>query len=339
MFDRERKAWSYALDRINGMNITDNVVEFMAAKTLKLPEETQRVLKLAACFGNQFDLDVLVTINERSESETEKELQPALAEGLTLPHSGFGFKFAHDRIQQAVYSLIPEGDRNANHFKIGRLLLHGVDESEPDEHLFDIVNQLNWGVKLLEDDKQRRELCELNLKAGIKAKESSAFKVAYDYFVAGIELLGEDPWKNQYQSTLQLHALAGETAYLNGDFDRMNEMIGLVIDKAENLLEKVKSYEIRILAFKAENKLIDAINTGLDLLGQLGKKFPKKPSMPHVMGALVKSKIQLRGKSNEDLAVLPAMTDPEKIAAMRIIADIASSSYWATPTLFPLLIF
>ena len=33
------------------------------------------------------------------------------------------------------------------------------------------------------------------------------------------------------------------------------------------------------------------------------------------------------------------MTDETKMAAMRIMADIASSSYWATPTLFPLVIF
>jgi predicted ATPase len=119
----------------------------------------------------------------------------------------------------------------------------------------------------------------------------------------------------------------------------MDKMIREVIEKAENLLEKVKSYEIRILAFKAENKLLEAIKAGLELLEQLGEKFPKKPNMAHVMTSLLASKIRLRGKDNDTLANLPPMADENKIAAMRIMAGIASSSYWATPTLFPLIIF
>lgn len=338
-FDRDKRQWVYELNKIREKNITDNVVELLAGNTLKLPAETQRVLKLAACFGNQFELDTLVTINEKDELETQKDLKPALAEGLLLPRGEFGFKFSHDRIQQAVYSLIEEKDRDKTHFRIGKLLLKNANKNELEESLFDVVNQLNWGVSLVTDEAEKLELCALNLRAGKKAKESSAFKAAYDYLMNGIDLLPRDPWNTNYDLTIQLHALAGETAYLNGDFDRMNEMISIVLSKAKKLLEKVKSYEIRILAFKAENKLLEAIKTGLELLEQLGETFPKKPTLVHVMAALAKSKIQLHGKNNDHLASLPAMTDENKIAAMRIMADIASSSYWATPTLFPLIIF
>ncbi|MGB0848438.1 MAG: adenylate/guanylate cyclase domain-containing protein, partial [Thiolinea sp.] len=112
-----------------------------------------------------------------------------------------------------------------------------------------------------------------------------------------------------------------------------------VLNNANDLLEKVVPYEIRILAFKAQNRLLDAINTGLDVLGQLGEDFPRKATMGHVMLDLLDTKRQLRGKDIAILSALPDMSDPQKIAAMRIIADIASSSYWATPALFPLLIF
>ncbi len=338
-FDRDKKTWEYDLRQIKEKNITENVVELMAGKVTKLPEATQGILQVAACFGNQFDSETLQLIHEKGIEQTLIDLEPALIEGLVLPKGDYGFKFAHDRIQQAVYSLIKETERDVIHLKIGKLLLENTSEEKLDSRLFDIVNQLNRGVKLIDNPSERENLCKLNLRAGIKAKESSAFKTAHNYLVIGIDLLGENPWTNQYQLCLDLYALAGETAYFNGDFTTMDKMIGQVIDKATNLLEKVKSYEIKILAFKAQNKLLEAIKAGLELLEQLGEKFPKKPNMAHVMSALIASKIRLRGKDNDALANLPPMADDNKIAAMRIMAGIASSSYWATPTLFPLIIF
>lgn len=338
-FDRSKRSWEFDLELIKEKNITDNVVELMAGRFLKLPASSQNVLKKAACFGNQFDIETLMMIHEANQEQTTKDLESALAEGLILPKGDQGFKFAHDRIQQAVYGEIDESDKDEIHLKIGEQLLNNISEDQIHIHLFDIVNQLNRGVRLIDDAQKKEQLCNLNLKAGIKAKESSAYKTAYDYFVNGINLLRDNHWNDQYDLSLQLHAFAGETAYLNGDFQNMDLMITEVLHNATNLLEKVKSYEIRVLAFKAENKLLEAIKTGLEVLEQLGEKFPAKPTMAHVMGALVKSKIQLRGKGNDTLANLPAMSNEMKIAAMRIMADIASSSYWATPTLFPLIIF
>ncbi len=337
-FDYDAKRWNYDLKKIREKNITDNVVELIAGKAKKLPKEAQKVLMLASCIGNVFELDMLAIIDEKDIASTQNDLQIALAEGLILP-SGDKYKFAHDRIQQAVYSLIEEDQKNFLHLKIGRLLLNNLEESKVDDHLFDIVNQLNWGINLLGESGERKHLSELNLRAGYKAKESSAFKVSYEYLETGISLLTDQAWKTDYETALNLYTLAAETAYLNGSFDQMNVHIDTVLQNTTDLLDTVKVYEIRILSFKAENKLIDAINTGLELLARLGEKFPKKPQLPHVMAQLIKTKISLRGKSVSDLENLPTMENKQKIAAMRIIADIASCSYWATPNLFPLVIF
>ncbi|MDX5340150.1 MAG: AAA family ATPase [Cyclobacteriaceae bacterium] len=338
-FDWQVLQWTYDLVRIKEENITDNVVELMATRIQKIPASTLKVLQLAACFGNKFELKTLTLIYGEDEHACHEALKPALLEGLILPRGEESYKFTHDRIQQAVYSLIPLQERDLTHLRIGRQFIQSASPEYLEEYLFDITNQLNRGISLVTDPKEREALCKLNLRAGKKAKESSAFPLAFDYLATGISLLPDHAWDADYPLTLQLYALAGETSYLNGDFVKMNEMISLVLENARDLLDKVKSYEIRILAFKAENKLIEAIHTGLEFLRQLGEHFPAKPNMLHVMLALVKSKLELRGKDNTALANLPVMTDEKKIAAMRIMADIASSSYWATPTLFPLIIF
>ncbi len=337
-FNHDTHEWEYSLATIEQKNITDNVVELMAGKANRLPTDSLDVLKLASCIGSSFDKEILSIILKKEESDIIELLQIPLEEGFILPLEE-NYKFAHDRIQQAIYSLIPDNKKDELHLQIGQLLLEEIDEEKKEKYLFDITNHLNAGINLIHDKKERLKLCKLNLQSGIKAKETSAFTLSFEYLKSGIELLENDAWKNDYDTTLKLYALAGEIAYLNGDFKKMNDNIKIVLDNATNLLDKVKSYEIRILAYKAENKLLDSINTALEFLEQVGEKFPKNPKMHHVMADLVKTKLKLRGKDNEYLSNLPMMTDENKIAAMRIIADIASSSYWATPTLFPLLMF
>ena len=337
-FVQEEKRWRWDLDRIRELNITDNVVELMAGIIRRLPPITQEALKLAACIGNSFDLGTLAIISERNIDDVRTSLHEALADGLLTP-IGEALKFSHDRIQQAVYSLIPESERQQVHLTIGKLLLQSISEDTEYERLFDIVNHWNSGRDMIAEPVDKLRLAALNLRAGIKAKQSSAFRPAYQYLDTGIQLLPMDHWRDHYELSRDLFTEAAETAYLNGDFKNMDDKINAVLENARELLEKVVPYEIRILAFKAENRLIDAIHTGIEVLRQLGEAFPAKPSMAHVMVDLVKTRARLSRVDIPQIAALQDMTDPRKIAAMRIIADIASSSYWATPALFPLLIF
>ena len=337
-FVPEEKCWRWELEGIWELNITDNVVELMAGKIRRLPAKTQDALKLAACIGNSFDLETLSIISERGVDDVRTALHDALADGFLTP-VGESLKFSHDRIQQAVYSLIPESERQRVHLTIGKLLLQNTSPETMYERLFDIVNQWNSGRDIIDNPADRLRLAELNLRAGVKAKQSSAFRPAYQYLDTGIQLLPRDHWRDHYELSRDLFTQAAETAYLNGDFQNMDDRINVVLENARELLEKVVPYEIRILALKAENRLIDAINTGIEVLRQLGEAFPAKPTMVHVMVDLVKTRARLIGVDVLQIADLPDMTDPRKVAAMRIIADIASSSYWATPALFPLLIF
>ncbi|MCZ6679505.1 MAG: AAA family ATPase [Candidatus Poribacteria bacterium] len=346
-------SWQWDIDQIEKQEITDNVVELMAAKLRKSNPETQHVLQLAACIGGRFELEMLAVVYEKSPHETANALWPAMQEGLIQPQGdaykliaveanaveSVSYRFLHDRVQQAAYSLISEAERKAVHLKIGRLLLKNTAENELEERIFDIVNPLNLGVEHIVDQKERYELAHLNLIAGMKAKASAAYQPAYSYLKFGVGLLAEESWQTQYDLALPLYVQAAEAAYLNTDFEQMEQLAEVVVAQAKTLLDKVKVYEVKIQACITQDKPLDAIKTAREILERLGIKFPKKPNKWHILLALLHTKFTLVGKRIEDLANLPEMTDPIQLATLRILSKIGSAAYIAVPELMPLTIF
>src|SRR4029077_15513675 len=93
-------------------------------------------------------------------------LKVCLGAGLLCQLDSASYKFSHDRVQQAVYSLIPARDRAGVHLEIGRLLLASVPEAEREARIFDITNQLNGGRTVITTREAQIELAKLNLQAG-----------------------------------------------------------------------------------------------------------------------------------------------------------------------------
>ena len=355
-FDFGSGGWGWDLDRIQGREITNNVVELMADKVEKLPPETQEALKLAACIGNQFDLTTLAVVSEKSPAETAADLWSGMVEGLVLPLSDayklveldipdladgleVQYKFSHDRIQQAVYSLIPGEVRQAFHRRVGRLLLRNTPEEEREERIFDIVNQLNQSIELIEDQGERDELARLNLIAGKKAKASAAYEPAFNYLQVGMGLVGEDGWQRKYDLTLELYKEAAEAANLNADFEQMERLTEVVLRRARTLLDKVKVYEVQIQAHLAQNRMAEGVKAGLGVLKQLGVRLPQKPNNWHILLGLLRTKLALVGKRVEGLSDLPGITDPYKLAAGHVMSSLLGVFYMGSPGLFPLAAF
>ncbi|MEO0459034.1 MAG: serine/threonine-protein kinase PknK, partial [Cyanobacteria bacterium P01_A01_bin.114] len=249
------RGWQCDIAQVRALAASGNVVEFMAARLQRLSPQTQTILKLAACIGNQFDLATLAIVYEKDPTETATDLWQALQEGLILPQSEVYkfyltpvthhslpttsplYKFLHDRVQQAAYTLIPEAEKQSTHLTIGRLLLENTAQMELEEHIFEIVNQLNMGAALITDRVERETLAQLNLNAGRKAKLSTAYAAAVNYFAAG--LTGVEGWQRQYLLTLALHEEAAEAAYLNGDFEPMSQWLDAIFENAATLLDSV----------------------------------------------------------------------------------------------------
>ncbi|KAB8319209.1 AAA family ATPase [Tolypothrix campylonemoides VB511288] len=358
----------YDLAKVKALALTDDVVYFMAIQIEKLPKPTQEVLKLAACIGNSFDLKTLSIVHQKSVVDTAANLWKALAEGLVLQdfdnynlfvnkNSSSGaissqkpkknptsnsklpqYKFVHDRVQQAAYSLIPEFQKQSIHLKIGRLLLSKTPVEERKEKIFDLVNQFNIAVELITNQSERDELATMNLVAGCRALASTAYATAAKYLTTGIQFLSCDSWETNYNLTLALYEKAAEAAYLAGDFEQTEQLAKVVLATAKTLLEKVKVYEVRIETYKAQSRGVEAITTGLQVLKLLGIKFPEQPSQEDIDIALQETQRDLAGREIEDLLDLPNMTEPTKLAAMNILWRLLPITFMSHPLLFTLVV-
>jgi predicted ATPase len=187
-FDRRKVAWRWDIDRICAKQITDNVVDLMVGKLNRLPEAPREALKQLSCLGNRTETGVLMMVQGASEEEIHSGLRQAVREGFVF-YRGGSYRFVHDRVQEAAYSLIPEEMRAEVHLRIGRLLMSMMPLDELAESIFDIVNQLNRGIALISDRNEKQRVAELNLRAGKKAKASTAYAAACAYLSIGTALL------------------------------------------------------------------------------------------------------------------------------------------------------
>jgi PAS domain S-box-containing protein len=354
-FDFSHGSWHWDLVRIKERNITNNVVDLMASKVQSLEGQTQQVLKLAACIGNQFNLQTLALVYEKSPQVTASALWTAIAEGLILPLSDtyklidldvqglaeaitIEYKFAHDRIQQAAYSLIPKAEKQIVHWQVGQLMLQDTPPEMKERKIFEIINQLNSGIQLAEQQTKRDELLSLNMLAGKKAKASAAYQTGLNYLQIGLNLLRKDSWQNQYDLTLELHVEAAEAAYLSANYEQMEIFTSAVLQHAKSTLDLVKAYEVRLRAYASQNNHPEAIKIGLQALALLDIIFPEYPSQSDVMVNMAETKSLWAEKDIMDLANLPEISDPRHLAITRVSHYLIHPTYVSSPNLFILVV-
>ncbi len=350
-FNISERYWQCDIAKVKALALTDDVVEFMAIQLQKLPVNTQEVLKLAACIGNQFDLATLAIVSEKSQAETAVDLWKTLQEGLVIPITevykffqdsesvevtqasdlSVPYRFLHDRVQQAAYFLIPEDRKQSTHLKIGQLLLKNTPQAELENTIFDIVNHLNLGAELLSDPKEKVELAELNLVAGKKAKNSNAYKAAIAHFTSAMELL-DCSWQENYKLKFELHKQRGECEYLTGGFEQAESLLTIALNNGQSKLDLGEIYAIYMALRMTQGRNNEAIQLGIDILRVFGLDLPsKQEELPAAIAAESEELLlNLRETKIADLLDLPEIEDIDIKVTMNLLGDFWTATYLAS---------
>jgi predicted ATPase/signal transduction histidine kinase len=340
LFDADRQEWTWEMPELRARDITDNVVELMIAKVRKYPKAEQDLLRLAACIGSRFHLTMLGAVAQLGEGTAQALLRRALDEGLLIPVKD-DYKFAHDRIHQACYSLIPVAENRSVHLRIGRNLMAHTTLSDRDEHIFEIVDQLNPVSDLVTDRSERIELAELNLVAGRRAKSATAYESALRYLRLGLRLLPEDAWASHYLTCFELHVLAGECEYLTGGLESAGDHLDVALSNAASSVDRARVFALKIVISTTTGQYLAAKDWGLKALRDLGLNLPALGDVDALKAARDREfALYRRLRKTVDIASLaraPHVDDPTLQACITIYERIWIALYFIDQRLLALL--
>lgn len=359
-FDFQSGVWRWDDQGIRAQSFTDNVIELMSSELQELSAEARDVLKTAACIGNRFDFPVLEAVSEASPKETAEGLLRAIDAGYiqakgdsysllnrllsgptaadehaTTGVMGFGeesyFEFLHDRVHQAVYYLLPVQSRRTLHLKVGQVLLDRVDRSKLQDHVFNIVNQLNHIVDVDIEQRKRAEFSRLFLVAGRKAKEGAAYHLAANYFNTGIALLSNQPWKDDHELSLGLYRGKMECAFLSGSHDEAERLFDFLAERIASALDKADLMNFKMIMLASSGRHKEAVAIGLEGLTLLGHPFSVYSKKYALKARIVALKRRLSRRKVMSLATLPEITGPKERLVMKFLLDISFSAYTLNP--------
>jgi predicted ATPase/signal transduction histidine kinase len=364
-FNYQQRQWDWLITEIQEQNITDNVVSLMAGKIQKLRDHTQNLLQIAACIGNQFEIELLALTAEASSKVIAEILEEAIVAGLIVPLNNahkalkmgvtvkaqdavIAYRFVHDRIHQAAYSLLDPEQKSSLHYKIGCLLASKLRMArQPDQtwtyaedQIFTITSQLNLGIEKIALMQERDRLAHLNLMAARKALASYASDSAAQYAETGLQSLTDDIWQRQPNLAIDLCLKAAQSWSLMGRFERSDQLLSIVFTQVTDILERIKAIDIQVKSLIARNDLATAIAISLDTLQQLGVEIVAQPTSEVVSNAFAQIGTQLSTQlaTIGNVSDLPPMTDPHRLAAINILANMASAAYIGEPALYPLIV-
>ena len=334
--DRRVGTWTWDVDRIREKGFTDNVVDLVVAKLNRLPEPTRRTLELLACLGNRGDASTLTLIRGGTDEGTHEALWDAVHAGLVL-RIGDTYAFAHDRVQEAAYALIPARRRPAEHARIGRLLMAHKTTEEIEASPFEIVNQLNRG-DLIEGPDERAELCRLNFLAGCEAKVAGAYAPAHAYLAQAESLLPPDAWDTRYDDTFALYLELSECEYLVGRFGRADDIFNLILEAARSDRDRARAYILRVKLYQLSGRYDEGMSVSLEALRLFGVTLPEHdPELDEAFADEVRAiDAAMRGRPIADLVDAPLATDPDARTVISLLAESIPCSYIARPRLFPI---
>ncbi len=336
-FDAGAAMWRWNLARIGAKGYTDNLARLMVGKLQRLPVAAQEALKELACLGSIVEFARLAIVRESSEEEVHATFRDAARAGLVIRLQG-AYQFAHDRVQEAAYALIPQASRPEMHLRIGRRLREANDGEPTAEHVFAIVAQLNRAVDSIADVGERRMLLRLNVLAGMKAKSGIAYAAARDYLAQAAVLVAEDAWGRHYDETLELYLALAECEYLIGTFDSADRLFELMLGNARSDLDRARIYSLRIKVYQASSRYDESVVLALEALQLFGVVFPDSDDeIAATTAAEFRAvSVNLGGRRISDLLDAPVADDARVRAIIALLVEAAPGAYNGRPKLFPL---
>ncbi len=353
-FDRECSAWVWNTQQAARQPSTDNVGEVLVGHIAGLPPETQRLMQLAGCIGNRFDLRTLATVAELGFVEAFIGLWPAIEQRLLFAESGvltrlpdadtdtddslepdeaarMLFRFSHDRVQQvAAASAYDARGHERIHLEIGSTLRRHLDAEEQAARAFEIADQLNAGRGALETVAERVDVAESDLACGRRALEASAYDSAVEYLAIAAELLGEEEPQPQHRDLwFGIHLELARAWYLSGHYDAAARAYPLLLRLAISDEERLAVYAVQIDHAMLIGRFSEGVAAYRAAFALRGVALPtdEQATWQLVEEEIAQVEVNLAGRDIASLIDAPPLEDQAQLRMLEHLARFVQLTY------------
>ena len=337
-------AWRWDLTKIEAeTDATDNVVEIMKKRMTKSDssdnQDMPHLFKLAACLGGALRQSLLGLLWEKlppaqgntttTASAIEALLEKAVEESFLekVSDETTDYRWAHDEVQEAAMSLVPEGEFEALQLRVGNTLLHNLSEKDLEASIFTVTNLLNTAGSL----EPSIDIAKMNLRAATKAAGMSAFSSSEKYAEMGVSFLPSDVWETSDSGlALELYSSGAEASGGLGNLEKMESFCQVVLRNPEvPIMDQLRCYNVLIEFIGKRKRPTEAMNLAMDVLGELGCKFPRGSfgQTVQAIAGLQKMRKNKEITNVEKMLQIPLMTDPVKIEIMKLMEKVALYAY------------
>ncbi|NEO83283.1 MAG: AAA family ATPase [Spirulina sp. SIO3F2] len=281
--------WQWDTEGIAAMTMTENVVDLLMQKLQQQPLQSQRILKLAAGIGSEFEIQLLSRLANANILQVFRALIPWLHNQFVLPIAQRNgqllvskYRFAHERIRQTVYDAMDVESRIHLHRRIARLLLQQTSDAQQPGSLLKIVDHYNRGCLNLELA-ERLTLVRLNWQASQQAQAATSSVAAYRYAQMAVSLLHPQDWQTATDLSLAVLCYYMQLAEQQGDLTSATPLLqqALQQDLPRPALSQLSRLSLRQWAW--QDKVQAALELGNNILRDWGLDVTGAQPLPAVV--------------------------------------------------------
>ncbi|KAL3822373.1 hypothetical protein ACHAXA_010851 [Cyclostephanos tholiformis] len=330
------RTWFWDDDDVSSMDITDNVLHLLSRKLSRLSTKNQSALKVAACFGIKISAPVVSALSTNPDhSDIHNNLEQVVKEGLMIK-VGSEFKFVHDKVREAAYSLIPEKDKNQYHYSLGMLLYSTAKGEVVDDILFSIADQIKQGIGFLADENPELQIdiAKIYELASIKAVVCSDFVSSCSYLTHALSILPTDHWRSHYDLSRRFSIRLAKSHLSCGDVEKAHCCLQDMIEQCHSFEDKLPAHALIATIHTSSKNFKEAYYLCCEVLSQLGEGIPQYFYVNQVTKMVQKTSKLLHNISDRDLLAMKEMNG-KLTPTMTFFSLITSAAFFAKPEIIP----
>lgn len=346
-FNMKNGRWTFNISKIININCTDNVVSYVMENIKRLQGETIRLMTLAACIGNDFDLKFLAKISKKSHADTYIELIPAVNDKFLTIDAGYYnevdfsdickgdviYRFSHDKIRKTLYDINSVEDKMKIHIIIGEYL------AENNLYLLEGVKHINIGAQYMEREEKSVKFAKLNYEAGKIALSKAAYADAYEFFEKANEFLDGGDWDGEFRLTFNIKLELLRMEYIRADLEAAEFLVEELLKHSKKISEMRAVYELRIKYNISMNQISKAEQYTAEFLKAVNIDLNFNPSNEEFEIVKNNFKQKIAEITSEEIYSLDKVKDETVKAVLDILSELQWIEYVTKPLVFELILY